>query len=278
MEEYKTDGKEKKMNETIKIIENLKTIRKFSDKNIKDEDLLIIMKSSVNAATASARQTYSIIAIENREVMKEIGCVGNKLLIFCVDFNRMIDTTEYLGFEYVQGIPLVDFITGSTDTILAAQTASIAAKSMGIDSLFSNCVHRGDMHRLFRLLKLPEKYCFPIIALALGYSDEEESKRVKKGRLSGPGIIHFNEYKRANAEELENIVLEYDDRDKNFLSLLNNWEEKGYNHYLDYFYEVWCGYEKKGQKPTGGRKPERNYSGVEEMLIKTGFLRKENCS
>lgn len=262
------------MNETIRIIENLKTVRKFSDRDITDEDLLAIMRLSVNAATASARQTYSIIAIDDKKVMKEIGCVGNKMLVFCVDFNRMIDTAEHLGFKYHQGIPLVDFITGSTDTVLVAQTASIAAQSMGIDSFFSNCVHRGDMNRLFKLLNLPEKYCFPIIALALGYSDEDESKRAKKGRLSGPGVIHFARYKRVNDEELENIVLEYDKQDKNFLSLLSDWKERGYHHYLDYFYEVWCGYAKIDEKGASEKKAHRNYRGVEEMLIKTGFLRR----
>ncbi|MDF2943187.1 MAG: nitroreductase [Herbinix sp.] len=264
------------MNETINIIENLKTVRHFSDKKISKEHLSVILESCVNAATASARQTYSIIVVDDKEVMKEIGYIGNITLIFCVDFNRVIDTAEYLGFQYKLRIPITDFITGSTDTLLAAQTAAIAAKSLGIDSFFSNCIHRGNINRIYDLLKLPEKYCFPLTALILGYSDEEKSKITKKGRLSGPGIIHFNTYQSLNSQGLENIVLEYDSQDKHFLSLIDDWREKGYSHYLDYFYEKWCGCPREDEINDHPIKSNHKYNQVKEILIKSGFLSEEN--
>ncbi|GLC30285.1 nitroreductase family protein [Clostridium omnivorum] len=260
------------MNKTIEVIENLKTVRKFSDKSIPEEHLSLILKSCVNAATASARQTYSIIVVDDKEVMKKIGYVGNKMLLFCVDFNRVIDAAEYLGFQYKNEVSIVDFITGSTDTILAAQTAAIAAKSLGIDSFFSNCVHRGNINRIYELLNLPQKYCFPIIALMLGYSDEKKSKLTKKGRLSGPGIIHPSKYQRLNSEELEKIVLEYDSEDKHFLSLIDGWRENGYNHYLEYFYEKWCGCLRLDEENHQQTKSNNQYEEVERMLMNTVFL------
>ena len=260
------------MNETIRIIENLKTVRNFSDKNISQEHLSVILKSCVNAATASARQTYSIIVVDDKEVMRKIGYVGSVMLVFSVDFNRIIDLAEYLGFQYKHETPVVDFITGSTDTILAAQTAAITAQSLGIDSFFSNCVHRGNISSIYDLLNLPEKYCFPLIALVLGYSDEKKLKLTKKGRLSGPEIIHFNKYQRLTNLEMENIVLEYDSEDKHFLSLINGWREKGYNHYLEYFYEKWCGCSRVSKENDSKIKSKNPYNQVEQMLIKTGFL------
>lgn len=256
------------MNETIKIIENLKTIRNFSDKDISKKDLSTILKSCVNAATASCRQTYSIIVVEDKKVMREIGYVGSIMLIFCVDFNRVIDTAQCLGYKYNQEVPIVDFITGSTDTILAAQTAAIAAKSIGIDSLFSNCVHRGDINRIYKLLDLPEKHCFPSIALIFGYSDEKEIKSTSKGRLSGSEIIHYN---KLNNVDFQNIIKEYDSQNKHFLSLISNWKEKGYEHYLDYFYEKWCGYSKISKEEKFKNK-NNQYEKVEVMLKKVSFL------
>jgi len=197
------------------------------------------------------------------------------MLVFCVDFNRIIDLAEYLSFKYEHGIPVVDFITGSTDTMLAAQTAAITAKSLGIDSFFSNCVHRGDISRIYDLLSLPEKYCFPMTALILGYSAEKKEKITKKGRLSGPGIVHFNKYEKLNNHELEKIVLEYDSEDKHFLSLIEDWREKGFSHYLDCFYEKWCGFSKEEEQNQGLKKTNNQYSQVGKMLIKTGFLLEE---
>lgn len=211
------------MNETIGIIESLKTVRKFTEQKISEENMSIILNACVNAASALARQTYSLVVIDDKDVMKEICYVGDKMIVFCVDFNRVNDTAKYLGYEYKHNLSVADFITASTDTILVAQTAVIAAKSLGIDSFFTNCVYRGDISRINRLLNLPEKYCFPLIALLLG-------------------IIHTSQYQRLKEEEIKAIVSEYDNPEKHFLSLINGWREKGYDHYLDYFYGVWCGY------------------------------------
>lgn len=260
------------MNETIKLIETLKTVRKFSESVISEDDLSLILKSCVNAATASARQTYSIIVIDDKKVMKNIGYIGDKMLIFCVDFNRVIASAEHLGFNYKHGIPVVDFITGSTDTILAAQTAAIAAKSIGIDSFFSNCVLRGDINRLYSLLDLPDKYCFPLIALTLGYSAEKKNKLTKKARLSGPGVIHFGKYKLLSNNDLDNIISEYDNPDKHFLSLISDWKDKGYAHYLEYFYKIWCGCSRIDIKNTCETQSDSQYSHVQEVLIEAGFL------
>jgi nitroreductase len=260
------------MNETIRIIESLKTVRRFSEKNIPEEHLELILKSCVNAATASARQTYSIIVVDDKEVMRKIGYVGNKMLVFCVDFNRVIDTAEYLGYQYNHETPVVDFITGSTDTFLAAQTAAIAASSLRIDSFFSNCIHRGNVNRIYELLNLPEKYCFPLVALMLGYSEEKKSKLTSKGRLSGPGVIHFSKYQRLNEKEMNNIILDYDSQEKHFLTLISDWREKGYEHYLEYFYKKWCGCLSLDEKNNYQIKSNNQYSEVEKMLIRAGFL------
>ena len=183
------------MNETIKTIHRLRTIHgDFSSKEIDDEDLKVILHASVRAANASARQSYSIIVVKDREVMKALcGYEGSRILIFCVDYNRIIDTANHLNHSF-QAKGIVPFVTGTTDTILAAQTAAIAARSLGIDLMFTNGIHRGDINRVYNILELPKKYCFPLIALILGYPNQEPTHRM--GRLSGPGVIHYGEYQR----------------------------------------------------------------------------------
>jgi len=90
------------MNETIKTIQNLRTIHgNFADRNISDSDLDVILKTAVCAANSSARQCYSIIVISDKEKMKQISeYVGAKLLIFCVDFTRLVDLAEHLGHKF----------------------------------------------------------------------------------------------------------------------------------------------------------------------------------
>ncbi len=156
------------MNETLKTIYSLKSIHgNFADRKISDEDLDTILHASGRAANAGNMQTYSIIVVDDKAVMKELcQYVGSVALVFCVDHNRIVEAAQYLQHPFSPKTAGW-LITGSTDTILAAQTAAIAAKSLGIDSLFTSSLYRGDFTRVYWLLDIPEKYCFPLITLIL---------------------------------------------------------------------------------------------------------------
>jgi nitroreductase len=225
------------VNETLKTIHSLRTTHgNFTDKDVSAEDMQTIIKTSLRAANASARQSYSLVVVEDKELMKKLcGFVGSKALLYCVDYNRITDAAAHLGHAF-EADSIVSFVTGSTDTILAAQTAAIAARSLGIDSLFTNGIHRGDMSRVFELLDLPEKYCFPLIMLVLGYADHEPE--YLKGRLSGPGVVHWGKYHRLSSDELDELIAQYDDPE-NHLGLNDAWKKMGMDHYLDWFFTKW---------------------------------------
>jgi nitroreductase len=248
------------MNETLQTIRSLRTIHgNFSRRDVPAEDLQTILEACMHAANASARQSYSIVVLEDRQTMAKLGYVGSKALIFLVDYNRIIDAAEYLGKPF-HSREIVSFITGSIDTVLASQTAAIAAKSLGIDSMFTNCIHRVPLEDVYALLNLPGENCFPLIELILGYPQTEPV--FQKGRLSGNGIIHYGRYHRLNPEELSAMAAEYDDKDKH-LGLTENWGDLGFSHYLEWFFEKWSG-------ETPNDKQREFYS----VLLEAGFLRK----
>lgn len=255
------------MNETLKTIHSLRTVHgDFSNQEISSDDLESILSAAVRTANSSARQCYSIVVIEDHEAMRDIcGCAGSKVLIFCVDYTRLVDLADALGYEYhAEGLGW--FTTGSTDAILAAQTAAIAAKSLGIDSLFTNGIHRGDIDRIYRLLDLPEKHCFPLIALVLGYPKQEPTHRT--GRLCGPGLVHHGTYHRLTPEETEVMIAEYDDSNKGLG--LACWNREEYGHYLDWFFESWSACPRKGDAmavSARNRAPQ-----MPELLARAGFL------
>jgi hypothetical protein len=132
---------------------------------------------------------------------------------------------------------MVAFVTSSTDAILAAQTAAIAAKSLGIDSLFTNGIHRADLHDVYERLGLPEQHCFPLILLILGYPTREPE--FLKGRITGEGVIHYGKYHHLTAKELDKMVAAYDDP-ANHLVLNDAWQAGNYAHYFDWFFTAWC--------------------------------------
>lgn len=226
------------MNETLKTIRSMHSIRSFSKREIPNEDLQTILNAAVQAATASAEQGYSIIVVDDKAVMKDmIQYVGSKALIFCVDYNRLMDLAAHTGNEWGCD-SLQQFITGSTDALLAAQNAAVAAHSLGIDTLFTNSVHRVSLPAFYQAFNLPEKHCFPLITLVLGYGEQQPERL--KDRWNGPGVIHYGKYHRLTPDELDAMTQDYDNPDK-YLDMRGPRQEKEERQsFPDWFFQVWC--------------------------------------
>jgi nitroreductase len=226
-------------NDTIRTIKSLRTIHgNFTNQDIPDSKLQIILDSTVRAANSSNMQTYSIVVVKDRDKMKRLG--GYKagvMLVYCVDYNRLKASAKSLGHSYYSDT-MTDFVTGSINTSLAVQTAAITAKSLGLDYLITNGIHRGNMDRVWEILDLPKEHCFPLIALYLGYPTKEPA--YKKGRLKKTGIIYHEKYHTLTKDELDEITRLYDDKDRH-ISLNQDWDQKGHKHYLNWLFTAWLG-------------------------------------
>ena len=251
------------MNPTLETLGGLRTIHgDFASKPIPEEHLQAIVDAGFRAANASNRQSYSVVVVRDRETMKELtGYEGAITLIYCVDFNRLQDTAQRLGQPHeLRGIPAL--ITGCVDASLVAQTSVIAAKSLGIDSLLTNGIHRGDISRVYRILDLPGSLCFPLVALVLGYPANEPKHL--RGRLTGAGVLHEAAYQHATPEEIDGMIDRFDDSESR-LGVGVPWRENGFAHYLDWFFGVWL---------TRGPKHEGRSPMMDE-LVSRGFLEGE---
>ena len=223
-------------NPTLETLRSLRTIHgNFADKPLPEPALQTILQASLRAANASNNQSYSIIVVKDRAAMKDIcGYAGSCLLIYCADYTRMKASAESLGYTYEPGT-MVDFVTAAINATLVAQTSVIAAKSLGIDSLLTNGIHRGDIERHWKLLELPPTHCFPIIALVLGYPTQEPA--FQRGRLDGAGIVHAEKYHRLTNAEIDAITRRYDDKSQHVGS--EDWYAKGHAHYLNWYLKEW---------------------------------------
>jgi FMN reductase [NAD(P)H] len=247
------------MNETLATIHRLRSVRGgFTDRAVEETDLRTVIDAALRAANSSNRQSYSIIVLRDGSTMRELfGSEGPVALVFCVDFTRITRSAEALRREFAVD-DTMPFVTGSMDAMLAAQTAAIAAKSIGIDSLFTNGMHRGDIDRAFAILGLPERHCFPLVALVLGYPAEPGLRA--KGRLAGKGIVHEGRYAELTEEEAEDIVRSYDDEGAR-MGLIDDWNELGFGHYLDWFYAKWS-----------KRIPPETIARMRDRLRRSGFV------
>ncbi|MFC1762098.1 nitroreductase family protein [Planctomycetota bacterium] len=232
-------------NDTLKTIGKLRTIHgNFTDQAISDEAIETILQASVRAANASNMQSYSIVVVKDRQKMKQVcQYQGACMFLYCADHTRLQASAEALGYAY-HADNIQAFVTASINAGLAAQTAAIAARSLGIDYLITNGIHRGDMERVWTLLDLPKSSCFPLLAMVLGYPTQEPEHL--KGRLTGVGVIHRESYHRPTTAELEKIRDQYDDKTLH-LALNDKWDQQGFEHYQDFLHQRWL---KRSAQPT----------------------------
>jgi nitroreductase len=229
-------------NPTLKTLHSLRSTHgNFRDAPLPDGAVETILQASIRAANASNSQSYSIIVIKDRQLMKDVCTYqGSCLLLFCADYTRLKASAAAHGFTYDPGT-VENFLNATMNATLAAQTAVVAAKSLGIDSLLTNGIHRGDIERHWKLLDLPATHCFPVIALVLGYPTQEPA--YQRGRLDGVGVFHSEKYHTLTKAEVDEITRRYDDPSRHLGNEL--WAAKGYKHFLDWYFKEWIRVDRK---------------------------------
>ncbi len=244
----------------IKPIIDIQRMAELARKMVR-ESLHAFVKGDAPSAQTVIATDDQVDALKDQVMRELLTYQGSRALVFCVDFSRLMATARYLGHQF-NNDDMIGFVTAGIDTALAAQTVVVAAKSLGIDSLITNALHRKPLETVYQALKLPETSCFPLITVVLGYPREEPA--YLKGRLSTEFIVHEGHYQAPDETQLPRIVAEYDDHDRH-LGLIDNWEQQGFEHYLDWFYTKWCGLPDRQRVATG------KIQEFQKRLAKSGF-------
>ncbi len=248
-------------NATLGTIQDLpSTHGNFSDRQLPEGALQTILQASVRAANASNLQSYSIVVVRDPALMRQLsGYAASRMLVYCVDYTRLQASAAHLGLPYHPD-SAVELVTGCVNTALAAQTAVLAARSLGVDSLVTNGIHRGDMERVWKLLELPPTMCFPLLAVLFGYATEPPA--VRTGRLSGAGVVHEGRYHPLTKDELDALVRQYDDPSAH-LGLTETWRQEGRKHYLEWLF---------GSRLARSAKPTTTETQMLRLLKRSGFI------
>lgn len=208
------------MNETIQTILNRKSIRAYKPVDIDPEAKQHILTAAMRSPTAGNMMLYSIIEVTRQDVKDRLAVTCDNqpfiakapfVLIFLADYQRWVDyfnACDIEGFCRDQELPGKnpgpgDFCLACCDALIAAQTAVIAAESMGIGSCYiGDIMEEYEIHR--ELFDLPP-YVFPITMVCFGYPTDLQSKRGLTQRFD-PSFIHFKDtYRRIDPSGFESM-------------------------------------------------------------------------
>lgn len=201
-EESKRNGKLQGVIEVNVVIETLlnhRSIRKYKETPLTDEQIGYIVASAQAASTSSYIQAYSIIGVKNKETKKQlVRLAGNQsyvaenghLFIFCADLHRHDIVAEMEGKEVTTALESTEkFMVSLIDATLAAQNAAIAAESMGLGICYIGGI-RNAVEEVSELLQLPTRV-IPLFGLTVGYPLDTADQ---KPRLPFAHIYHQETY------------------------------------------------------------------------------------
>ena len=199
------------MNETIRQLNERKSVRVFEDREIGAAEKAAILNAACQAPTAGNQQLYTIIDVTDQTLKEKLVktcdnqpfiATAKLVLIFCADCKKWYDAFMASGCE-PRNPGVGDLMLAVSDSIIAAQNALAAAESLGIGSCYlgdimENCEAQRE------LLNLP-KYVFPAAMLVFGYPTQQQKQRPKPERAAMGHIVHENGYRSMDAEELEQL-------------------------------------------------------------------------
>lgn len=208
------------MNPVMEVLLNRKSVRAYEGRPIAEEAKDEILGAAMRAPTAGNMILYSIIHVRDQGAKETLARTCDNqpfiakaplVLLFLADYQRWYDYFILSGVEQVcrqRGEPLRkpeegDLFLACCDALIAAQTAVIAAESMGIGSCYiGDIMENYEVHR--NLFRLP-RYVFPICLLCLGYPTKKQKERPLTTRFRKDFIVFENEYRTLDRRDFEDM-------------------------------------------------------------------------
>ncbi|NVF16572.1 oxygen-insensitive NADPH nitroreductase [Vreelandella maris] len=185
------------MNDTIKLLQSHRSIRKFEERDIPKSLLRELVCSGQAAATSSHIQAYSIIHVTNKELRNQLVeltggqkyvASSSDFLVFCADMKRPLEAAKSTGENAVSGMT-EQLLVATVDVSLVAQNIAIAAESKGLGICYIGGI-RNNPQAVSDMLSLPQ-HVYPVFGMCIGYPAHDPDI---KPRLPVEAVLKENNY------------------------------------------------------------------------------------
>jgi FMN reductase (NADPH) len=196
-------------NAVLELIHAHGSARSYKPEPVPDELVEIIVAAAQRTSSSSNMQTYSVVAVRDSDKRAELArlCGEQKhiaeaplFLAWCADLARLDRVCELTGYEQEAGY-VENFLVAAVDAAIAAQTAALAAESLGLGICYIGSI-RNQPLAVAELLGLPQ-HVFPVTGMTVGWPSKPARLRP---RLPLGNILHLEQYH----PEPEEGLLAYD--------------------------------------------------------------------
>lgn len=165
--------------DVVDLLRSHRSIRKFTGDPIDDEMVEAIIAAGFSAATSSNLQGTTVIRVRNEATRAAIATLAGgqayvesaaAFFVWCADLHRSAVACELAGGEFSAGMT-EHFMIATIDCALAAQSAVVAAESLGLGICYIGGI-RNDPQQVADLLELPDQV-YPVFGMCFGWPDQD---------------------------------------------------------------------------------------------------------
>jgi nitroreductase len=200
--------------ETIQLLENRVSVRKYQDQPVGDDLIEAVLKAAFRAPTSSNIQSYSVVVVRDAETLRRLSVVASGqphvavapvFLAFCTDLTRIEHALVRNGHDFDDNNLEVGLVS-SIDAALVGMAACLAAESLGLRGVMIGAV-RNDAVESARILGLPRRV-FCVFGMCLGWPAEAPAQ---KPRMDYASMVHYERYgEQRNGGDVARAVAAYD--------------------------------------------------------------------
>ena len=194
-------------NAVLETILNHRSVRGFLPKALPEGTLELLIAAAQSASTSSNLQFWSVVAVQEPERKSRLAELAGQqqfirdaplLLVWLADMSRINRLAaerqaQVDGTHYVE-----EFIVGVVDAALAAQSALIAAESLGLGGVYIGAM-RNLPEQIAAELALPP-HTFAVFGMSVGYPDPARETGIKP-RLPQSVVLHREQYSTLQRSE-----------------------------------------------------------------------------
>jgi FMN reductase (NADPH) len=204
---------EKPDQSVIEVIKAHRSIRAFHDEPLEEGLLERLVEAGTRASTSANMQTYSVIAITDRELKKRLAelCADQTqihqsagFLVFCADLHKLTLTCRMHGSDDTAVGEAEALLVAVIDAALVMQNVAIAAESLGLGICMIGAM-RNNPYEVAEALHLPKRV-LTIAGFCIGWPAEAGEI---KPRLPLDAALHRDRYR--SDRELFELFEEYDE-------------------------------------------------------------------
>lgn len=166
------------MNEVIKNILDRRSVRVYSDEQLKQEDMDLILKAAYHAPSGCNKQPWHFTVVQNKEIIDTLSIESKKEFLNCDNemFRKMAANEAYNLFYNAPTVivvsgeksgetPLIDCSAATQNMLLAAESLNIGTCWIGLVAFL---FRSNRVDEFVKMLQIPEGF-EPYFAITFGY-------------------------------------------------------------------------------------------------------------